>query len=86
MVAFTVPETLSNLSVPVERFHGSLVHPPRAVLTQKGTLSQVFTPLDLAAAGVLLGNTYPVSHFARSGGHNASKPARGSARTGELTQ
>lgn len=37
-------ETLDELPIPVERFHGSLVHEPGAVLTQKGTLSQVFTP------------------------------------------
>ncbi|MGI9615313.1 MAG: cryptochrome/photolyase family protein [Acidimicrobiales bacterium] len=37
-------EALDELSIPVERFHGSLVHEPGAVLTKKGTLSQVFTP------------------------------------------
>ena len=32
------------LQVPVERWWGSLVHPPGRVLTAKGTLSRVFTP------------------------------------------
>ena len=32
------------LQVPVERWWGTLVHPPGRVLTAKGTLSRVFTP------------------------------------------
>jgi len=32
------------LDLPAETHHGTLVHPPGAVLTAKGTLSRVFTP------------------------------------------
>jgi deoxyribodipyrimidine photo-lyase len=32
------------LDLPVETFHGTLVHPPGSVLTAKGALSRVFTP------------------------------------------
>ncbi len=32
------------VEVPLHTFHGLMVHEPGAVLTQKGTLSQVFTP------------------------------------------
>ncbi len=37
-------ETFDDLSVPVHRFAGLLVHEPGSVLTTKGTLSLVFTP------------------------------------------
>ena len=38
------------LTVPVRRWHGTLVHRPGAVLTGKGTLSRVFTPFHRAWA------------------------------------
>ena len=37
-------EMLHGLTTPVEQQFGALVQPPGAVLTQKGTISQVFTP------------------------------------------
>lgn len=36
--------TFDAAGVPVEAFHGSMVHEPGSVLTQKGSVSQVFTP------------------------------------------